>query len=114
MPNSNGKKAKRRAPRTPTFDLRSFLETAGVARQILKFRRSEKIYLQGDPARGVKYIQEGGVKLSVINEAGKEAVVAMLGPGDFFARDAWPGSQFAWALPRRSCPRPYCSLKKMR
>src|SRR5271157_4878899 len=108
------KKTKATPPKKFPFDLRVFLETAGVARQIIKYRRSEKIYSQGDPARGVKYIQEGGVKLSVVNEDGKEAVVAMLGPGDFFARDAWPGSQFAWALPRRSCPRPYCSLKKMR
>jgi len=91
MPNSNGKKAKRRAPRTPTFDLRSFLETAGVARQIVKFRRAEKIYSQGDPARGVKYIQEGGVKLSVTNEEGKEAVVAMLGPGDFLGEGCLAG-----------------------
>ena len=68
----------------PVFDLKIFLDTAGAARHIERFRRSEKIYSQGDPAKGVKYIQTGGVKLSVINEDGKEAVVAMLGPGDFF------------------------------
>lgn len=50
----------------------------------MKFSRSENIYSQGDPANGVMYIQTGGVKLSVINEDGKEAVVAILGPGDFF------------------------------
>jgi CRP-like cAMP-binding protein len=66
------------------FDLRVFLETAGVARQVLKFRKSEKIYSQGDRANSVKYIQTGGVRLSVISEGGKEAVVAVLGPGDFF------------------------------
>jgi CRP-like cAMP-binding protein len=71
--------------------LRVFLETAGVERQIVKFRRSEKIYAQGDPARGVKYIQKGGVKLSVINEDGKEAVVAMLGPGDFLGEGCLAG-----------------------
>jgi len=73
------------------FDLQVFLETAGVSRKILKFRRSEKVYSQGDPARGVKYIQEGGVKLSVINEGGKEAVVAILGPGDFFGEGCLAG-----------------------
>jgi len=62
-----------------------------VARQIIKFRRSEKIYSQGDPARGVKYIQAGGVKLSVTNEDGKEAVVAMLGPGDFLGEGCLAG-----------------------
>jgi CRP-like cAMP-binding protein len=71
--------------------LRVFLETAGVERQIVKFRRSERIYAQGDPARGVKYIQKGGVKLSVINEDGKEAVVAMLGPGDFLGEGCLAG-----------------------
>jgi CRP/FNR family cyclic AMP-dependent transcriptional regulator len=73
------------------FNLKAFLDTAGVARHIERFRRSEKIYSQGDPARGVKYIQTGGVKLSVINEDGKEAVVAMLGPGDFFGEGCLAG-----------------------
>ena len=54
-----------------------------MARQIVKYRRAEKIYTQGDRANGVEYIQKGGRKLSVINEDGKEAVVAMLGPGTF-------------------------------
>ena len=66
------------------FDLQVFLDTAGAARRIIKYARSENIYSQGDPANGVMYIQAGGVKLTVINEDGKEAVVAILGPGDFF------------------------------
>ena len=66
------------------FDLQVFLDTAGAARRIIKYARSENIYSQGDPANGVMYIQTGGVKLSVINEDGKEAVIAILGPGDFF------------------------------
>lgn len=73
------------------FDLQVFLDTAGVARQVIKFRRSEKIYSQGDPAKGVKYIQKGGVKLSVVNEVGKEGVVAILGPGDFFGEGCLAG-----------------------
>jgi len=91
MPRARAKKTKATPPKKFPFDLRVFLETAGVARQIVKYRRSEKIYSQGDPARGVKYIQEGGVKLSVINEDGKEAVVAMLGPGDFFGEGCLAG-----------------------
>ena len=73
------------------FDLKAFLDTAGAARHIERFRRLEKIYSQGDPAKGVKYIQTGGVKLSVINEDGKEAVVAILGPGDFFGEGCLAG-----------------------
>src|SRR5271157_5306080 len=74
-----------------TFDARAFLESAGVARKIVEYRRSEKIYSQGDPAKGVKYIQKGSVKLSVVNEVGKEAVVAILGPGDFFGEGCLAG-----------------------
>jgi CRP/FNR family transcriptional regulator, cyclic AMP receptor protein len=78
-----------------TFDLRAFLDTSGAARRIEKFRGSERIYSQGDPARDVKYIQTGGVKLSVTNQDGREAVVAILEPGDFLAKDARQASRFA-------------------
>jgi CRP/FNR family cyclic AMP-dependent transcriptional regulator len=91
MPRARAKKTKATPPKKFPFDLRVFLETAGVARQIMKYRRAEKIYSQGDPAIGVNYIQKGGVKLSVINEDGKEAVVAMLGPGDFFGEGCLAG-----------------------
>jgi CRP/FNR family transcriptional regulator, cyclic AMP receptor protein len=91
MPRARTKKTKATPPKKFPFDLRVFLETAGVARQIVKYRRAEKIYSQGDPANGVKYIQTGGVKLSVINEDGKEAVVAMLGARDFFGEGCLAG-----------------------
>ena len=66
------------------FDAQAFLDSAGVARKIVEYRKSQKIYSQGDPTMKVMYLQKGGVKLSVVNEVGKEAVLAMLGPGDFF------------------------------
>jgi len=88
---SSNIKSKIKFKEKPTFDLRVFLDTAGAARKIVKFRKSEKIYSQGDSTKGVKYIQEGGVKLSVVNEVGKEAVVAMLGPGDFFGEGCLAG-----------------------
>jgi CRP/FNR family cyclic AMP-dependent transcriptional regulator len=91
MPRARAKKTNATPPKKFPFDLRAFLETAGVARQIVEYRRSEKIYTQGDRANGVKYIQKGGVKLSVINEDGKEAVVAILGPGDFFGEGCLAG-----------------------
>ena len=50
---------------------------------VREFRRGERIFSQGEPAESVMYIQKGGVKVSVVNGAGKEAVVAMYGPGDF-------------------------------
>jgi CRP-like cAMP-binding protein len=57
----------------------------------VEYQRSEKIYSQGESAKNVLYIQKGGIKLSVVNEVGKEAVVAMLGPGDFFGEGGMAG-----------------------
>ena len=79
------------------FNIQAFLDSAGVARQILKFTKAEKVYSQGDPTKGVKYIQEGGVKLSVVNAAGKEAVVAIFGPGDFFGEGSLAGQPVCMA-----------------
>ncbi len=75
------------------FNAQAFLDSAGLARKIVRYRRLEKIYAQGDPTTGVKYIQEGAVKLSVVNEVGKEAIVAILGPGDFFGEGCLAGQR---------------------
>jgi CRP-like cAMP-binding protein len=66
------------------FDAQIFLDSAGVARKIVEFPKNATIYAQGDPAKTVLYIRQGGVRLSVVNGSGKEAVVAILKPGDFF------------------------------
>ncbi|GAC1622535.1 MAG: Crp/Fnr family transcriptional regulator [Candidatus Acidiferrum sp.] len=91
MPKVTAKKAKPTPSKKTAFDLKLFLDTAGLSRRVIKVPRAEKIYSQGDPAKGVNYIQEGGVKLTVINESGKEAVVAILGPGDFFGEGCLAG-----------------------
>jgi CRP/FNR family cyclic AMP-dependent transcriptional regulator len=75
----------------PAFDLHRFLDSAGIARRISKYRRSAVIFSQGDPATEVFYIQEGSVKLSVLSRTGKEAVVGMLGPSDFFGEGCLAG-----------------------
>ena len=75
----------------PVFDAQAFLDSAGVARKVVEYRRSQKIYSQGDPATTVMYVQKGGVKLSVVNEIGNEAVLAILGPGDFFGEGGMAG-----------------------
>jgi len=78
--------------RTPqNFDARDFLDTAGVSRKVMDYRRGESIYSQGDAAEAVMYIQKGGVKLSMVNGSGREAVVAMFGPGDFFGEGCMAG-----------------------
>ena len=73
------------------FNARAFLDSAGVARKIVEFRRADVIYTQGDPCESVLYIQKGGVKISVLSKTGREAVVAMLGPGDFFGEGGLSG-----------------------
>jgi CRP/FNR family transcriptional regulator, cyclic AMP receptor protein len=73
------------------FDAQAFLESVGVSRKVVDFRRAQIIYTQGDPSNAVLYIRQGGVKLCVLNETGKEAVVAMLGPGDFFGEGCLAG-----------------------
>jgi CRP-like cAMP-binding protein len=74
-----------------SFDPEAFLDTAGVARKIAEFRRGESIYSQGEAAESVMYVQKGGVKFSVVNGSGKEAVVAMFGPSDFFGEGCMAG-----------------------
>jgi CRP/FNR family transcriptional regulator, cyclic AMP receptor protein len=67
-----------------SFDAQVFLDSVGIARRSVEFPKKATIYAQGAPAKTVMYIQQGGVRLSVVNGTGKEAVVAILGPGDFF------------------------------
>jgi CRP-like cAMP-binding protein len=88
---SSAIKSETKSKKKPAFDVQAFLDSAGVARKVVEYRRSQTIYSQGDPATSVIYIQKGGVKLSVLNEVGKEAVVGMLGPGDFFGEGCLAG-----------------------
>src|ERR1700687_1471911 len=74
-----------------SFDPQVFLDTSGVARKIAEFRRGESIYSQGETADSVMYVQKGGVKFTVVNGSGKEAVVAMFGPNDFFGEGCMAG-----------------------
>ena len=83
--------------RIPAFNVQLFLDSAGLRRKVAEFRGRETVFGQGDPAKSVMYIQEGGVKLSVVNETGKEAVVAILGPGDFFGEGCLAGQSVCMA-----------------
>lgn len=65
------------------FDAQALLDSAAVASESARYRRSETIFSQGEKGDSLIYVQEGGVKLSVVSAAGREAIVAMLGPGDF-------------------------------
>jgi CRP/FNR family transcriptional regulator, cyclic AMP receptor protein len=78
---------KRRRP----FDAEAYLQSTGPARKVVKHRRGEVVFAQGDPADDVRYVQKGAIKISVLSRIGKEAVVAMLSPGDFFGEGALAG-----------------------
>jgi len=84
-------KPKIKSKEKPSFDAQAFLDSAGVARRVIEFKKKAAIFSQGDPAKDVLYIQRGGIRLSVVNETGKEAVVAVLGPGDFFGEGCLAG-----------------------
>jgi CRP/FNR family transcriptional regulator, cyclic AMP receptor protein len=89
----------RRRPRNgartvaPSFNAQTFLASAGVAKTIAQFGRGDVVFTQGDACEHVMYIQTGGVKLSVLSKTGREAVVAMLGPGDFFGEGCLAGQR---------------------
>lgn len=80
-----------RTTSTIPFNVEAFLDLAGAAREVAAYRRSEVIFLQGEAGDSVFYIQAGGVKLSAVSTAGREAIVAMLGPGDFFGEGGLAG-----------------------
>jgi CRP-like cAMP-binding protein len=75
------------------FDVQEFLDSAGIARTIVQYKRGDVIFTQGDLSKHVMYIQTGGVKLSVLSKTGREAVVAMLAPGDFFGEGCLAGQR---------------------
>jgi CRP/FNR family cyclic AMP-dependent transcriptional regulator len=76
---------------TPVFSAQAFLDSTGVAKTIARYGRGETIFTQGDACDHVMYIQNGGVKLSVLSRTGREAVVAMLGPDEFFGEGCLAG-----------------------
>ena len=80
-----------KSKKSVTFDVQAFLDSAGIAKKIVNFRRGETIFTQGDPCEHVLYIQKGNVKLSVLSKAGREAVVAMLGADEFFGEGCLAG-----------------------
>ena len=80
-----------RLPAERTFDLKAFLESGGVSARVVHYRAGDVIYAQGDPCDCVFYVQTGEVKLAVLSPSGKEAVVALFEPGDFFGDGALSG-----------------------
>jgi len=79
-------------PTRPTmFNLERYLEAAAGKPKVVQYRRGAVVFSQGDPGNDVRYIQKGAIKLSVLSRIGKEAVVGMLAPGDFFGEGVLAG-----------------------
>ncbi|HUP38250.1 MAG TPA: Crp/Fnr family transcriptional regulator [Candidatus Limnocylindria bacterium] len=76
---------------TAVFDAKTFLTKAGTGRSISSYRKNQVIFAQGVPADAVFYLERGQVKLTVVSERGKAAIVAILGPGDFFGEGCLAG-----------------------
>ena len=89
--NPSNKKSKSMSKKKGAFNAQAFLDSAGVAKKVRQFKRAEIIFSQGTPAESVMYIQEGGVKITALSEAGKEAIIAILGPGAFFGEGCLAG-----------------------
>jgi CRP-like cAMP-binding protein len=79
------------SPKPPPFDFEAFLNSGGVAKNVVEYRRGAVIYSQGEPCDRVYYIQTGGAKLRVLSHSGKETIVAKLAPGAFFGEAALAG-----------------------
>jgi len=98
--------------RIPAFDVKSFLDSNGLGRKVVNFEMKQIVFSQGEPAKSVLYIQEGGVKLTVVNEAGKEAVVAILGPGDFLGEGCLAGQTVCMATATTIAPTAVLVIEK--
>ncbi|MGC1106471.1 MAG: cyclic nucleotide-binding domain-containing protein, partial [Candidatus Acidiferrales bacterium] len=95
-----------------SFDPQVFLDTAGVSRKVIDYRRGETIYSQGDAAETVMYVQNGGVKFTVVNGSGKEAVVAMFGPNDFFGEGCMAGQSLRMGTTSAITPTTVLAIQK--
>jgi CRP-like cAMP-binding protein len=90
--------------KTADFSVQAFLDSAKIVRTAVEYRRGEAVFTQGDVCDDVLYIQSGSVKLSVLSKAGKEAVVAMLGPGQFFGEGCLAGQALRMGTATTSAP----------
>ena len=107
-------KARRVQPRAQpqAFDAESFFTSAGAARHVATYPKGKVVFSQGQPSDTVLYIQKGSIKISVLSRTGKEAVVAMLGPGDFFGEGALTGQSVRIGTATATMPTSVLSIEK--
>jgi CRP-like cAMP-binding protein len=98
--------------KNPPFDVQVFLESVGARRKVTEFRKNQTIFSQGDAADSVMYIQKGSVKLAIASEGGKEAIVAIFGPGDFFGEGGMAGQTLRMGTTTAIAPTTVLIIKK--
>jgi CRP/FNR family cyclic AMP-dependent transcriptional regulator len=94
------------------FDARVFLESVGASKRVEEFRKKQAIFSQGEAADSVMYVQKGSVKFTVVNESGKEAVVAIFGRGDFFGEGCLAGQAFRMGSATSTTPTTVLMIEK--
>jgi CRP/FNR family transcriptional regulator, cyclic AMP receptor protein len=107
-------KKQRKARSAPRFDVQKFLDSAGATKRVERFETGHVVFAQGAPATAVLYIQEGGIKLSVLSKTGKEAIVGMLSPGDFFGEGCLAGQSFRMSTATAVTPASVLLIDKRR
>jgi CRP/FNR family cyclic AMP-dependent transcriptional regulator len=94
------------------FDAELFLQSVGASRRVEEFSKRQTIFSQGDSADSVMYVQNGSVKLTVVNTSGKEAVVAIFGAGDFFGEGGMAGQKLRIATATAVVPTTVLIIEK--
>ena len=102
----------RKPKTTQRFDIQEFLSSAGRSRRIAKFKKGQVIFSQDDPCDDVLYIQSGNAKLTIVNPQGKEAVLAIMGPGDFLGEGCIIGNPVRMATAIAIAPLTAMSIEK--
>jgi CRP/FNR family cyclic AMP-dependent transcriptional regulator len=102
----------RRLKNYKRFDVAGYLSNAGASRKILKFKNGQVLFSQDDPCTDVLYIQSGNAKLTIVNPQGKEAVLALLGPGDFLGEGCIIGNPVRMATATAIAPLTAMSIEK--
>jgi len=103
---------KKTSKRKRQFDAAEYLATAGVRRKIVNYRKGHTIFSQGDPSTSVLYLQTGSIKISVNSPAGKEAVIALLHPNDFFGEGSIAGQPLRFATATAMEPASVLEIEK--
>src|SRR5581483_6202448 len=93
-------------------DLHTFLDSSGIARKVTKYAKAAVVFSQGEPASDVFYVQHGSIRISVLSRSGKSAVVATLGPGDFFGEGSLAGQPRRMATARAFTPSSVLIIEK--